>query len=169
MTLVEVLMGLTVSALVLAVVYGVVHLLFGTRGDHSLVAMTERARSRVDLAVAVRELARRVGDSIEVLEPAPGASGDSLILLDRLARRVRIHRDASGRLVTEQLASGTWTPETALKVAAGDPEPVLIRGCTAVVFEVRSPACVRVRLACASGAHGEEVQVTLGVHNAFVM
>ena len=172
-TLVEVLVGMVVMLLALALAYGVSHQLFGTRSRFNLASMMGRSAIQKDAKVGLRRLIYRIRESIQILEPLPGRGGDTLVVRDITNKKLRIRRDAAAqRLVSEVSAGAGWTVETtSVDIAVEGASlpasfPVYMPNCNSVNFTVLAPDCVVVQLSVSADDQIGAFMTTIKLRNS---
>lgn len=166
-TLVEVLVAMSVAIALLAVVYGILHLLFNAGSRSSLTGLTKRSFIQKDAKAGVRRLMYRLRESIQVLSPAPGTSASELVFRDITNAEIRLRRiPAEERVVSEHLVNGAWVEEVqpaTVDTGSGPVPatwPVAIRSCRSIRFSALAPDSVSVQATLASeGALGSLMTV----------
>ena len=166
-TVVEVLVALAIVLALSAVIWGLMHQLFGSGSRSSLSGLTRRSFLQKDAKAGVRRLTYRLREAIQILSPAPGASASELVFRDITNAQVRLRLvPGEDRVISESLESGSWVEEVAPKtVDTGSGPmpatwPVLVRNCRSIRFSALSPDSVTVHATLISeGALGAMMTV----------
>lgn len=148
-TLVEVLVGLALGALVLGIIYGLFHFFFFSRSRSNLTGLTRRSFIQKDAHAGVRRLTYRLREATQILGPPPGTTSDELVFRDIENVDIRLRRIAAeNRVVTERSVNGAWERETRpVNVATGAGQlpvsfPVDVLNCPSIRFTVISAGSV---------------------------
>lgn len=166
----EILIAMSLIALILGGVYGWIHLAAGSRPG-SISQRTSLSYLRQDVRLGLEKLVARLEASIEILSPEPGNAGAELIFKDLLNTDTRLALDpATGELGSYSRRSGAWMRETDVvslttedgSSFASPVQPLRIRECQAVVFKVFSPTLVNVELTL--GGQGSSGTLVTLVH-----
>jgi hypothetical protein len=146
LTLVEVVVGSMVGAMALSVAWGVFHLAFAPH-RWGVAGMTRASFMQKDLRPGVRRLMRLVNEATELLEPAPGDEGETLVLRDLQGNRCALVVAPEGGLVVQ--GSGV----------------VAIAGCTAARFTALGPHVVVASLTLEQGGQQQVYSMILETRN----
>jgi hypothetical protein len=174
-TIVEVLMGAALAALLMGMIYGAFHVFFSDKSRHSVTTLTKKSFVQKDAKAGLRRLIYRLRESIEVLEPEPGRGGTQLVFRDIMNRRVRVRRDGTqNRMLSERFDGSNWVeekaPETLTVGSTTLPAtwPVWMPNCTDVYFTVLSPECVAVEASLISDGQPGSMTTVIKLRNAAV-
>ena len=150
-TVVEVLVALAVIVGLLAAVYGVMHLLFGSGSRSNLANLTKRSFIQKDAKAGFRRLMYRMREAIQVLSPQPGTSSDELVFRDITNAEIRLRWVAAEqRVISERRESGAWVEEVVpatIQTGSGPlpaTYPVLVRNCRSIRYAALGPDAVSV-------------------------
>ena len=151
-TLLEVLIGLAISAVLMGVVYGLFHLFFWSRSRSNIIGLTRRSSIQKDAKSGIRRLTYRLREAIQILTPAAGTSASELTFRDISNNDVRIiYLPAEKLVVSERDNAGTWVRETDPETVSTPSGPALVSwpvkviNCTAIRFTVLSGSCVTIQ------------------------
>lgn len=166
-TLVEVLVAIGLVSIVMGILYGLVTFFFSRKSKSSLTTMTERAFAQRDIRIGLQQLMVRMREGTKLLSPEPGFTGDELVFLDVLNRKIRLRRDpTSSFVISEIFENGAWVAEktpSAVKDEGGRRWnvniPVRIRNCSNLSFTTMSPTFAVVSVTLKAG-HIENALLT---------
>lgn len=152
-TLIEVLIGMAIGAVMIGIVYQTFHLLFNRDSRHSLTSLTTRSFIQKDMKVGLRRLIYRLREGIQIVEPLPGQGGEQIVFRDVTNLKIRIRRDPTrNQLISEREQGGAWITEdqpTLVDTDAGSLPasfPVRMDNCWSAHFTALSPECVSMRV-----------------------
>lgn len=145
-TLVEVLVGVGISAVLIGVVYGIFHFFFFSKSRSNLTGLTRRSFIQKDAKAGVRRLTYRLREGTQILSPAPGTTANELVFRDITNADIRLRRiPAENKVISERLVSGSWQREV-------DPVVVETGGSRLPVsFPVQVLSCHEIRFTVLSG------------------
>lgn len=151
-TLVELLIGMAISAVLIGVVYGLFHLFFWSRSRTNVIGMGRRSHIQKDAKAGIRRLTYRLREGIQILSPPAGTSASELTFRDISNADIRIrHVPAEKKVVSERDQNGTWVREVDPEMVATPTGPALVSwpvqvlNCNAARFTVISGSCVTIQ------------------------
>lgn len=178
-TIVEVLSALAIAIAMAGVVLTAWKSLFNTASRHSVTGITRSSFSQKDAKVGVRRMMYRLRESIQVLSPLPGKSGDTLQFQDITNSSVRIRLEPTERKVVSEHKVYDKATKTSRWVRENAPDEIVIGGkvtvaswpvampnCTALSFTVISPECVAVEATVEADGQARLVLTVVKLRNA---
>lgn len=151
-TLVELLVGVAISAMLIGIVYGIFHLFFWSRSRSNVTGLTKRSHIQKDAKAGIRRLTYRLREGIQILSPPAGTSAGQLVFRDISNNDVRIiYLPAEKKVVSERDQGGTWVRENDPETVSTPSGPALVSwpvqvlNCSAIRFTVLSGGCVTIQ------------------------
>jgi prepilin-type N-terminal cleavage/methylation domain-containing protein len=153
-TLVEILIGSAIGAILLTIVFALFHLLLGENIAWNLRGMTAGSAMQKQMRAGIRRLTYRLRESIQILSPDPGHMDTELKFRDITNADIRVRLiPEENKVVTERNEGQGWTRELNPTMVQGFSQapatyPVEIPNCKAIRFTSISPdtVCVEATL-----------------------